>query len=280
MKKLMDMRASTRNTIISEAILIASAPLLGSLTLTYYYKTVEENLGIPNTLWSGNLFYSVGLGFGLVIVLTFVYWLSELMSRVIPLRLQNPIWVRLRRITQVSLFLTLALLLQTIIGYENRFTEGLLPALSMFLAVWFIFFVREIILPLIQFRKEKRLLKRLSNHNSPDFYLSAATYYKSFFRPASLGLLFIPFVISVSLISTIAASNTDMSHPREYMIINTNPKRVVLVNYGDRWLTAVYDDSFSGKPAYRKDYQVINSDDFGKESFSVKKLNMLYVYDN
>jgi hypothetical protein len=145
--------------------------------------------------------------------------------------------------------------------------------------VWFIFFVREVIFPLIQFRKEKRFLKRLSGHNSPEFYLSAAKYYKSFFRPASLGLLFIPFIISVNLISAIAANKTDMSHPREYMIINTNPKRIVLVNYGDRWLTAVYDDSYSGKPAYRKDYQIINSDDFGKSSFTIKKLDMLYVYE-
>lgn len=279
MKKISDMKVSRRNVLISEALLIASAPLLGSLTLTYYYKTVEENLGIPHTLWSGNLFYSVGLGLGLVIILTVVYWLSEIISRLIPLKVQNPIWVRLRRITQVSLFFTLALLLQTIMGYENKFMEGLLPALLIFLAVWLIFFVREIIVPFIQFRKEKQLLRRLDHHNSPDFYLSTATYYKSFLRPASLGLLLVPFIIMVNLISAVAANNTDISHPREYMIINTNPKRIVLVNYGDRWLTAVYDDSFPGRPAYRKDYQVINSDDFGKASFSIKRLNMLYVYD-
>jgi hypothetical protein len=126
------MKGGGRNVIISEAILIASAPLLGSLTLTYYYKTVEENLGIAPSLWSGNLFYSVGLGVGLVIVLTFVYWLSEVISRLIPLRMENPLWVRLRRITQVSLFLTLALLFQTLLGYENEFVEGLFPAFLVF----------------------------------------------------------------------------------------------------------------------------------------------------
>lgn len=274
-----DARIKRRNIIISEAMLIAAAPLLGSLILTYYYKKVEANLGVPETLWSGNLFYSVGIGLGLIMLLTLMFWLSEIISRLIPVKKQNPFLVRLRRITQVSLFFTLGLLLQTIIGYENDFLSQLPTALSMLAAVYLIFSIREIGFPLIQFRKEKKFRKRLERHNSNVFYQTPSTYYKSFLKPTSLGLLFIPFVIMVTLVSAIATSHTDMAHPREYMIINTNPKRIVLVNYGDRWLTAVYDESFPGRPAYRKNYQVINSDDFGKSSFTVKDLDMLYVYN-
>jgi hypothetical protein len=270
---------SVKQKFISEALVIASAPFWGYLITRTYYSSIGEKLGIDQRLWDKNFFLAAGIGVAILLISLFLYWISECISRTVPPYGESPIVVRIKRIIQVSLFLTLGLLLPSFQRHFKLTSSWILTSVLILAAVLAVFTVREFLFDLVKYRKEKGFSKRLSIARENEEYTNAGRYYGGFLKPTSIGLLFIPLVIVLNIVSQAGKNYADFSTPRSYIIVNTNPKRIVLVDYGDKWLAAIYDDRYPGKPAYRKDYKIINVSDFGTTSFEVKHLDMLYVYD-
>jgi hypothetical protein len=70
----------------------------------------------------------------------------------------------------------------------------------------------------------------------------------------------------------------DAKDRTSYVVIDTQPKQIVLVDYGDYFLTARYDDSYPNKPAYHPEFKLLKKDDLGKYTFTNQSIPLIYHY--
>ncbi len=268
-----------KNKLLTDVLIVGSAPLAGYLLMSAYYLGAESNLGLPPSLAEINILQSVTIGFLVVMVILVFYWMSEIFSRLVPTK--SAIYIRLRRDIQVGIFIGSCIVFTSI-----QVSTGISSFWDFLLAVliiWFLasvpFIARDIIVPYLKNRFEKNVDKRMRMTAADDMYISAKKYYASFFSNLSIIFVLIPVIIIYTITFNIGRDTTDPSKSREYIIINSEPKQIVLINYGNRWVTAQYDDGYPNMPAYRKDYRVVNKEDMGKNSFRLQYIDYLYVYN-
>jgi hypothetical protein len=139
--------------------------------------------------------------------------------------------------------------------------------------------IREYALPLLRFRKHNKKTERLTLFRNNDIYKSSLTYHKDLLRGTGIGLLALPIFVIAAVAGNMGEAAGTITTPRNYIVIDSSPKQIVLIDYGSKWLTAQYDDSYPGMPAYRKEYTIIQAADMGKDPFTIKHINELYVYN-
>lgn len=269
-----------KGRLISDALLIAAGPLLGYLILKSYYSGAESNLGIPQGLSSVNIYQSVEIGFTLLVTVTVIFSLSEIASRVAFPSPLSPLMVRYRRVTQVSIFISTCL---TIAGVQASSGVSSVFELAVMWLVFTVityipFIIRDIVFPYYKYRTIKDGTKRLTLHRSDRHFTKTKEYYKTFLNTSNIVFLIIPVIIVNFFAYGYGAATTWPYKSRDYIVINSSPKRVVLINYGDSWLTAEYVDANPKWPGYREEYKIIDKNGMTKDSFEIKKLPMVVGY--
>ena len=266
-----------KNTLISDALLIAAGPLFGYLILKNYYTGAESNLEIPQTLSNINIYQSIELGFTLLVTVAVIFCLSDVASRII--KPSSPEMIRYRRIAQVSIFIATCIALGSIQGSSgvSSAPEAIVVWLIFVLITSVPFLIRDILFPLYKHRQLEDKTRRLTLHRSDKYFTITKEYYKSFLSMTNIAFLIIPILIVNVLAFNSGASTTQPYKSRDYIIVNSNPKRVVLINYGDSWLTAEYVDSPKW-PGYREKYKIIGKEETTKDSFEIKTLPMMIGY--
>lgn len=268
-----------KEKILSDAVLIALAPLIGYLLLLFFYDGAESNLRLPSGIGSVDIYQSIQLGFIIAFIVALAYWISEVLSRIIPAR--TSLLTRIRRIVQVSTLLGFCFTVAatqgaTFVKVDLDFLKSF-AVLSLVASVPFI--IRDIVLPTVKHRKIKKIEKRLRKSRPDNLFVVTRRYYASFLTALNLAFLFVPLILLNTVAYNAGKASTATDKGREYIIIESNPKQIVLINYGDRWVAANYDDSYPGKPAYRQEYSIIEKADMSKNKFTVKYIPSLYIYD-
>lgn len=268
-----------------EALLIASTPLLGYLILTTYYAAMADTYQITIGAGSPNLMYSVSLGIIIAILLLIAFALSSWLASLIPAK-KSPWWWRIKRIAQVLFFLWFAVYFGVGLDNDYPLSELYLGISIITLPVIAALAFMELAWPLIKHRKVKSKTKRLAKQTKNEIYYTSSSYIRYLFRGTRIVLLLIPLLIILMIAQNKGTSAASPTKPHTYMIIEStsandkNTQQIVLINYGSSWLVAEYDDSYPGKPAYRKKYQLITYDRISDYTITSKYVPYLYVYND
>jgi hypothetical protein len=138
--------------------------------------------------------------------------------------------------------------------------------------------IRDVVFPIWKLRKVKDEKRRLTTFRSDQVYISAKKYYLSFLTPTSVGLLIIPLYLVFNIVYNEGANFVKLDRHREYTIINSSPKQIVLLSYGNKMLTAPFDDSIEHKTyAYKQEYSIRDVSELERNSFTTKWISNLQV---
>ena len=266
--------------LLSDALIVALAPVYGYCLLHIYYAAMERSYGMPNTLSGPEFYVAIWLGAAIGAAMFVSYCVADWIAALIPA--QNPWFIRARRIVQTILFICFGLYFSIIPSLSgNAWFMVVIALLILVSPVILLLLAREYFLPIFLLRKKyKKKTERLSRYKDGGFYATSLAYHKDLLRGTRIGLLAIPLLVIAINADSMGAAAGNVSKARNYIIIDSSPKQIVLIDYGSQWLAAKYDDSYPGMPAYRKEYSIIKADDRSKYTFTIKHIDQLYVYND
>jgi len=246
---------------ITEAVIIAAIPPFSYLLLWLYYQPQFEHYNVPMSLFRPNSMQALLLGVGLAIFFVLAYVLAQLITRLIPER--HPLLLRLKR------FVGVMLVPEFLFGTINLFARGYLPAIQYFLLVqlWLspltlYLLLGDFVIPLVRHRKAKGLRAKFGQKADLQMYRKHSTYLLTKVRVVVPALFILVGFIAYTL-GTRATRGW-----RSYTIIHSNPQQIVLINYGDKMLTAELEQKSDKRYVYHPNFKLLNASDLNKDTFS------------
>ncbi|HTE58076.1 MAG TPA: hypothetical protein VK694_05005 [Verrucomicrobiae bacterium] len=267
---------------ITEVAIIAAIPSFSYLLLWFYYQPQFEHYNVPIGLFRPNSMQALLFGASIAIFFVLTYVIGQLVAKFIPGR--HPLLIRLRRFVGIMfvpefLFGTIALLVSS--GEVSPLQYFLI--IHLLLAPIIIYLLMgDFILPLIRHRKLKGLRAKFGQESDLEVYRTPTAYFIDKVR------VVLP-VLAILIIAVAYAMGTRATRGlRSYMIINSDPQQIVLINFGDKMLTAevrrqdetrrIVDrigtgDSYAAteittKYVYRPRFKIIDVNDLNKDTFA------------
>ncbi len=239
---------------------------------------MERSYNIPVSLDRPDVYESVLLGATVTLAVSISYFVSLGISGLIPSRRNYPWLLRLRRIIHLWLFTWLGFWFALVEKQETHFWVIIAALALLSSPVLLLLLIREYAYPLIYFRKTKSWAKRLTKFRKNGTYKSSGSYVKDLLSGAGVLFVCVPFILSLLIAGRVGIRAADPNKKHDYIIIESKPRRIVLIDYGSRWLTAEYEEPLNGRPAYRQKFSIVNEPDMSKYPFTIKSIDVLYHY--
>jgi hypothetical protein len=245
---------------LTDAVLLAAIPPFSYLLLWLYYQPQFEHYNVPVGLFRPNSMQALLFATGLTIAFVLAYALAQLVSRLIPA--QRPVLLRLRRLVGVML------IPEFLFGSIAIFKPGYLPPLEYFLRmqewlspIMLYLVISDFVFPALRHRNLKGWRAKLSQKADLEMYQKPSSYALSRARVVlPLLLILIAFVAY-----TMGTRATRGRH--SYLIINSTPQQIVLINYGDKMLTAEVEQRDS-LYLYRPNFRLLDASNLDEHTFT------------
>jgi len=259
--------ATIHRSLLTDALVLAAITAIGYLLFLNYQFGIENYYNIPagfnalNPL--GSLRQTLKIAAGVLVM----YGAAEVLAYIIP-DFKKPFMLRVKRIVAIETFgILMTLSISNPIKDANQKDFFILSGLVLLCLV-----ISDFAIPYVRHKRYHQNMWTLSpsHYRNTISYLSTKSY---------LGLALLALV-SLSLLFKVAeSSGYGYAEQRtNYVVIDTQPKQIVLVDYGDYFLTARYDDSYPNKPAYHPEFKLLKKDDLGKDSFTYRYIPLIYHY--
>jgi len=251
---------------ITEAALIAAIPPFSYLLLWLYYQPQFEHYNVPISLFQPNAMQALLFATTITIFFVFTYVIAQLISKLIPQG--HPLLLRLKR------FVGIMLVPEFLFGTINIFARGYLPAVQYFLWIHMLLLpiilylaLGDFILPLIRNRKAKTLRAKFGRKADQEIYRTSGSYL------ASKARFVLPVLVLLITGVTYTLGTRAYRGERSYVIINSSPKQIVLINYGDKMLAAEVEQKSDKRYVYHPNFKLLNANDLNKDTFTYVRID-------
>ncbi|HUS26189.1 MAG TPA: hypothetical protein VMY99_02480 [Nevskiaceae bacterium] len=231
---------------ITESLILVAIPPFTYLLLWIYYLPQFSHYNVPLGLFRPDPTQALLFGASLSITFALVYMLGQLISMLVPAH--GPILLRIRRFVGIMMVPELLFAGIILLGEDYSTQNDGVFVLILFLQIVvsplsLYLLISDFIVPLIHYRKIKGLRAKFSQPSDIVMYQKPSTFLLKKVR------VMLP-VFALLIVYTVAYMGNHATESHRYMVINTNPKQVVLINYGDKMLVAELTEKTVSYPSY------------------------------
>lgn len=253
-------------SIVSESVAIGSVIAFGYLILLSYQVGIETFYGLPPGFNTINPLGAMKNTLRIMAILFILYSLLELLSYIIP-ALNNAILLRLKRIVPL-------VGVTFIIASSSQEIEGALLLSGIVLAS---FLISDFLLPLFALRHSKNKWEDFNKNTHKDIYRNSYTYLKS--KSILPTIAYILLIVGLSLSFASSQGYESVKSKQWFIVLNTNPREVVLIDYGDYLLTSQYDENNPATGPWNTNLRYIQKSELSKTGFRYSYIPNYYKND-
>lgn len=242
------------HSVVSESIAVGSVIALGYLILLSYQEGIETFYGLPPGFNTINPLGAMNNTLRIMASLFILYSFLELVSYVIPAR-KNVVVLRLKRIIPLvgMVFITAS------------FSQEIKDTLTLSGLVLVSFLISDFLLPFFALRHSKNKWEDFNRTTDKSIYKNSYTYLKS--KSILPVIAYILLIVGLSLSFARSQGYESVKSKQWFIVLNTDPREVVLIDYGDYLLTSQYDEGNPATGPWNTNLRYIQKSELSKTGF-------------
>lgn len=257
---------SKLRSIVHESIVAGSVVVFGYLILLSYQQGIEKFYGLPPGFNTINPLGAIDNTLLIMAILFIIYSFLELLSYLVPAK-DNPVLLRIKRIIPLVGIVF-------VIGTVSLEMSGAYMLSGIVLTS---FLVGDFALPLFALRRSKSKWRAFKKNTNKEIYKNSYTYLKSKAILPVIG--YILLVVGLSLTYASSEGYRSVKDKQWFIVLNTDPKEVVLIDYGDYLLTSQYDEGNPETGPWNTNLRYIHKSELSKTGFRYSFIPNYYKND-